>query len=238
MPLKLLIKYASRQRPKRFFDGLDTIIDLAYNKEDYTVFAILDKDDPEIRAYISGLEDNEKYSKVIRDVGFSTSKINAINRPTPEIIEWDILVNFSDDQRFVLFGYDEIIRQFVEETAPDTDGLFFFPDQDAKDALITMSIIGKKYFMRDGWVYHPDYISIFADNHAMDMAKIRGKLFYNPTMIALHLNPAYGHLEKDTMFLQQQQVGWTVDQETYINIAQQILTYDNSITIYTYSNHS
>jgi hypothetical protein len=33
--------------------------------------------------------------------------------------------------------------------------------------------------------------------------------------VIMHLNPAYGHLEKDAMFIEQQDIGWSIDRETY-----------------------
>ena len=73
----------------------------------------------------------------------------------------------------------------------------------------------KKYYDRFGYIYQPEYISLFADNEQFDVAKILGRYIYVPYEIMEHKNPAYGYIEKDEMFEKQQKIGWTKDQETY-----------------------
>jgi len=49
----------------------------------------------------------------------------------------------------------------------------------------------------------------------MEIAKKLGKYVYIPYSIMEHKNPAYGYLPEDAMFREQQNIGWTIDQETY-----------------------
>jgi len=223
--MHILVKYASRSRPARFFEGLHNIIDMAADKVNFTVFCCLDADDRSMFEYGAWRLDlqeklravDEKLpfsSQVIYDIGYSKSKIHAINRPlTDAVPEWDILVNYSDDMRFTVFGYDEIIREGFRCNGLDT--FCHYPDSTAKNMLCTMSIIGAPYFQRDGWVYHPGFKSLWCDNMAQEMAKIRGCYVFMGTQIYEHYHPAYGLADWDDQYRRQQEL-WNEDELFYI----------------------
>ena len=52
--------------------------------------------------------------------------------------------------------------------------------------LNTISILGKKYFDRFGYIYHPDYKSFYADNEFHDVSKLLGKHIYWDQVIIRH----------------------------------------------------
>lgn len=218
--MHILVKYASRSRPDRFFEGLHNIIDMAADKEHYTVFCALDRDDatmfrdnfPSQRVQRELDEHMGKFDKVIFDFGTSRSKIHAINRPAPDWIKWDILVNFSDDMRFLIYGYDELIREGFRCNGPDK--FLHYPDSTAKNMLSTMSMMDRAYFERDGYIYHHAYQSVFADNHAQDIAKIRGCYVYMGIQLFDHFHPAYGLALWDSQY-ERQQALWAEDETVY-----------------------
>lgn len=194
--MKILYNFASRSRPERFFAALDNIREFSISG-DYIVLAKLDDDDP---SDYSALSD---YDKVIRVGGFSESKVHAINRG---IIPngWDILVNMSDDMRFTLKGFDEIIRQHC-----GPDDFVHFPDMDAdrqlnspnkSAAISTMSIMGVDYYRRFGYVYHKDYQSLWCDNEATKVAKLIGRHKYVPITIFEHMHCVWGKAPRDLQY--------------------------------------
>lgn len=221
MPSHILVKYASRSRPERFFEGLHNLLDYAANREAITVFCILDRDDhsmfrdnfPSQRCNREMTEHAVKFANVIFDWGSSRSKIHAINRPIPEGINWDILVNFSDDMRFTVRGWDEHVREGFRCNPPDA--WLHFPDSSAKGMLSTMSIMDKAYYNRDGYVYYPSYWSLWCDNEAQDIAKMRGRYIYMGTQIFDHYHPAYGHVPWDEQYERQQKF-WGEDELLYL----------------------
>lgn len=211
----ILFKYATRGRPEKFFRGIDSIVSNMAVDYAYHISCTIDEDDalmnnPDVLNKIAN------YKNVSVELGVSSGKIDAINRSMPKI-DWDILVNFSDDMVFNVYGFDEIIRQEMSQLFPDTDGYLHFPEKDSMTALCVLTICGRKYYDRFGYIYHPAYKSLFCDNEQMEVAKMLGKYVYVPYMIFEHRNPAYSHYgeEKDEMFEAQQQVGWTIDQQTY-----------------------
>lgn len=206
--MKILFKYPSRGRRRLFEEGMYSIVNNVYDTKNYQVLVSADHDDPEMNHTFNFPNTTIFYSK-------SDSKVHAVNRDIEKAdSNWDIIVVMSDDMRFNIYGFDELIRQEFRTHGLDT--LLHVPDQDAKTALATMYIAGRDYYKMFGYIYHPDYKSLFCDNEVMDVAKKLGKYRYaNILGMITHLNPAYGHLPKDEMFLKQQEIGWSQDQQTY-----------------------
>lgn len=211
--MNILFKYASRGRAQRFFDGMDSIVNNLGIKDKYHISCTLDSDDT--------VMNNEEvirkifsYPNVSISWGISMSKINAFNRDMPDY-DWDICIAMSDDLRFIVYGFDELIREGFRINAPDTDALLHYPDQDAKHVIPILYVAGKKYYDRDGYIYHPDYKSLWADNDSQSVAILRGKYHFLGIQIVNHLNPAYGHLPRDAMFDRQQE-DWGHDEAIFI----------------------
>lgn len=214
-PFFILYKFPSRGRPQRFFDSLDTIVNNTVDKDNFHISCTLDLDDEsmnneEVIALINS------YPNTSISWGKSTSKIDAVNRDMPSI-DFDILVNMSDDMRFNIYGFDEMIRVDMKEFFPNLDGLLHYPDQDAKEWLATMYIAGVNFYKKFGFIYDPKFLSVFCDNLVMDVAQYLRKYKYCGYQINFHLNPAYGHLERDEMF-NTQQAHWGHDEAIYNNI--------------------
>lgn len=190
-PLKLFFKYASRSRPKAFFRGLDSIIELSNDKENFHILATLDEDDASMVNHPK-LKEYEKYCTFI--FGRSKNKIDAVNRDLDSelVPEWNILINMSDDVQYIKQGFDDIIRNDMARLYPDLDGVLHYHDGNNK-VLMTMSVYGRKYFDRFGYIYHKDYESVYADNEAMDVANGLGKMTFlgEEQRIYNHLHPAY-----------------------------------------------
>lgn len=218
-PFRILFKYPSRGRPDRFFVGLESIYNNLNDKDNFHVLITADEDDPSMNS--EAIKDRIKtYKNSTVVYGASKSKIDAINRELDSVVDWydfDILICMSDDMVFNVYGFDDMIRTDLNYHFPDFDGLLHYPDQDAKEYLATMYIAGRKFFNRFGHIYNPRFKSLWCDNLLMDIAQRLGKYKYCGYQINLHLNPAYGHLEKDAMFLEQQG-HWGHDQAIYEEI--------------------
>lgn len=211
----LLFKFPSRGRPERFFTSLDSIVNALYNNTDYHVAATLDEDD----AAMQGGDVRDRlatYRNLSVAWGKSDSKVHAINRDMPDI-PWDICICMSDDMVFIQSGFDDIIRKDMQEFFPEMDGLLHYPDRDAKSALATMYIAGRKFYDRFGYIYNPAFKSLWCDNLVQDISQRLGKYKYIEKRILDHLNPAYGHYKADDMFLRQQK-DWYHDEKTYNEI--------------------
>lgn len=178
MSKRILYNFASRSRPDAFFTTLRNIRDFS-SSGNYFVVAKLDDDDPAWTDYRHLLP---RWKEVSAVGGKSTSKVDAINRDITG--EYDIIVNISDDQRFTIPGFDDIIRKYCH-----LDSFVHFPDAYKKAACSTMSIIGRHYFNRTGLIYNPAYYSLWCDTEATEVAKLLGCYVYVPQIIFEHKHP-------------------------------------------------
>ena len=187
----ILFKYASRSRPDLFYRGLVSIFNNVATSN-FVVLVTLDENDPSIESYRSLVSEfPESQLKVI--YGTSKNKIDAINRDLLDFSEnWDILINMSDDMVFIEYGFDNIIRKGFEDNFPNGDGFLHFHDN-CQNRLATMSIMDKLYFNRFGYIYHPDYVSVYCDNEAQEVSQILGKYKYMGDSIRIldHLHPLH-----------------------------------------------
>ncbi|MFN9386157.1 MAG: hypothetical protein ACK6BU_04275, partial [Cyanobacteriota bacterium] len=142
--------------------------------------------------------------------GRSSSKVHAINRG---MAGWsgDIAVNMSDDMRFIKRGFDgDIIQAFQGEG----DQFVHFPDGRVNEILPTMSIMGRSYYERFNFIYHPDYHSLWCDNEAMDMAQQLGRYKFIDLQIFSHEHPAWTGEPADNLLMHTESF-FEIDQETY-----------------------
>jgi hypothetical protein len=194
---KILFKYASRSRNTKFFTGLDNILKNLFDLENFCILISLDIDDYSMnnKETINRLLEyvNKYPEKIIIKFGRSKNKIDAINRDVNEIKEkfnFDILVNFSDDMEFIEHSFDEIIRSKFFVFYPDTDGNIYFNDGFTGERLSTMSIIGRKYYDKFNYIYHPSYHSLWCDNEYTEVAKRNEKIIYFHERIFNHNHPS------------------------------------------------
>lgn len=195
---KLIYKFASRSRPDKFAACLHNITTLARH-EDYEIMCTLDHDDKRLGEYLAALKAIQHLnSRVKFIVGSSTGKINAINRDLQLLTPFDILICMSDDMLFVKEGYDVQIVKDMEHHFPDTDGVLHYHDGFSSNPqtgipLMTLSILGQKYFSRFGYIYHPSYISLWCDNEAMEVAQMihKYKFMGKDKILFRHLHPVW-----------------------------------------------
>lgn len=209
--------FPSRSRPDKFFSVLDNIETLSA-KEDYYIITSLDYDDPQMNNPFV-FERMCRYEKVHCAFGISTGKVNSINRETNLISPaTDIIILMSDDMVFTQWGFDDIIRVDMQKYYPDADGVLHYPDgTPVQDKIITMSIMGYKYFKRFNYIYHPEYTSLWCDLEFTEVAKKLGKYKYLPnTHILCHAHPVWsGGKEKYDALMTRNESFYHKDKEIY-----------------------
>ena len=163
--------------------------------------------------------------------GESKTKIEACNANMNEIdYPWDIVMLVSDDMIPVVRGYDDVIRSHMMASFPDTNGILWFNDGHQKDALNTLSIMGRKMYESFGYIYHPAYKSFYCDTEFTDLCKgsLKSKCVYIPTCIIRHEHPGHGYGSSDSLYRKNQE-SWMTDADTYMT--RKIYTSDWTILI-------
>lgn len=182
--MNILVKFPSRERPHKFFLAIKHYIDLSHG-ENVRYLITLDSNDPTLNLYVSYCEKlKEQGVNIEWIIGESTGKIHAVNRDMDKSGEWDIVVLASDDMICKIENWDIILQNEMSDFYPDTDGILYH--NDGFTTLNTMCIIGRKYFDRFGYLYHPDYISLFCDNEFMEVSRKLGKETYFDQVLFRH----------------------------------------------------
>lgn len=179
--MTLLIKFPTRNRRLKFEQVYSKYKELATNPSTKIV-AIIDPDDR--MSYIACNNGGIDY---IMTKG--TGKIAAINTPLRLCDTYDVLLLASDDMIPQVKGYDQIIIDDMARTYPDTDGVLWYNDGYTGNKLNTLVCAGRKYLERFGYIYHPDYKSLWCDNEFMDVANSIGKMTYIDKVIIKHDHP-------------------------------------------------
>jgi hypothetical protein len=221
--MHILVKYPTRQRPELFVKNIKEYIQLAEDLENMTFLISYDEDD---KTMVDGIAikkvmDFVNYHSarginIIFEKGSSKNKIDACNRDINkrvDIIEWDIVLLISDDMHVQQYNWDEIIRQDMKEHFPDTDGSLWYPDGH-QPRINTLSCMGKKYYDRFGYIYHPSYKSFYCDEEYTIIAMRDKKMVKLNTMIAKHNHPAETKEKEDDLYKANNKY-WNEDQQNF-----------------------
>ena len=187
MKRKLIYKFPSRNRPDKFKHVLEKSISLLSGKHDVRFVITLDNDDEtmnndEMREWMDNLDVDLVYH-----YGDSKSKIEACNANL-EDEEGDALILVSDDMVPCFQDFDDIIMQGMEQFFPEMDGAIKFHDglRPKEDLLMTLPVLGWNLYKKFGYIYHPDYTSLYCDNEMTIVCRDLGKLIVSPVCIFRH----------------------------------------------------
>lgn len=191
--MKLLIKFPTRSRPKKFFKVLDLYYSLLDDISNTRFIISCDIDDDTMNCADSKIK-LDSYPNLEYYFENNKNKIEAINANIHDD-DFDIILLASDDMIPQEKGYDTIIRQSFKKFFPDTDGVLWFNDGYQGKNLNTLCILGKKYYNRFSYIYNPTYISLWCDTEFTDVSKILNKVKYIAHVIIKHEHPIW-HGEK------------------------------------------
>ena len=189
--MNLIIKFPTRGRADKFLNVLNRYIEFMDDKTTKIIVSCDNDDETMKQGYTM-----ENVTVVFGD---SKTKIEACNADMVGL-DFDIVLLASDDMVPQVRGYDTIIKEAMEDYFPDTDGVLWFNDGYQSRAMNTLCILGKKYYDRFGYIYHPDYISLWCDNEFTVVANTLGRQKYFEQVIIQHQHPAAGFGENDKLY--------------------------------------
>ena len=177
--VRICFKYPSRSRPEQFMKVLDLYTSMLSMKHDYHfVISMDDNDDTmnndRIKEY---LNTKRKHFQIEYYYGKSKNKVDAINRDMIAPI-FDILVLISDDMIPQVHGYDDVIIKHFETHFPDYDGMLNYNDGLRMDwpSLCSLTVYGYKYYKRFGYIYNPEYESLYCDNEQTEVGRLLDRI--------------------------------------------------------------
>jgi hypothetical protein len=199
--MHILIKFPSRGRPDKLRSTFLKYVGFAEDISKISFLISLDEDDSTVtKTQQIILKKIHPDTQIV--IGKSCGKIGAVNRDMELAPPYDILLLASDDMIPQVKGYDRIIRDKMTQHYPDTDGVVWFNDGYQKDRLNTLCIMGKKYYDRFGYIYHPSYKSLWCDNEFTVVATMLGKQTYFEQIIIKHEHPLWTKETPDTVLVE------------------------------------
>lgn len=209
--MNILVKFPTRHRPSQFVRVLNGYV-LNQTTANVHYLVTIDSDDRSMDNVRDSLAHHDHISV---DVGRSYSKIHACNRGLNDFDnDWDIVVLASDDMVCQKKGWDKQLIDEMVSTYPDTDGVLFHNDGYLGEKLNTMCIMGRKYYDRFGFIYHPDYKSFWCDNEFMVVADRLNKQTYIDDVLFKHNHPANTGGVADSLYLNANN-DFNKDKQTY-----------------------
>lgn len=183
--MRLLVKFPTRGRPEKALATLGRYVRMESGDHDVRYVVVLDVDDPTMgAAHVSG--QLARMPRVEVHSGEHADKIAACNAFTPDPATWDVVLLASDDMIPHVEGWDAEICDAMTLYYPDLDGVLWFNDGVQGKLLNTLSIMGRAYYERFGYVYHPEYKSLCCDNEFMEVAALLGRQTYIDRVVIRH----------------------------------------------------
>lgn len=204
---RLLVRMPTRGRPIQAIDvlakyramaGIPVTIEVVLDEDDATMLA------PEVLQRLYGLG-------CVITVGGHKSKVDAVNGG--RVREWDVLLLASDDMVPAVDGYAKRALDAIEKHFPHLDGAVYFDDGYQGEKCCTLPIMGRRLYDQFGYVYHPDYKSLFCDQEQTEVLSMMGRLKYVDEKIIEHKHWVVG-ATKDALY-ERNDALWEIDRKTF-----------------------
>lgn len=188
--MKILIQFPTLARPTKFLRALEEYLTLSSGMNTLFFNVNCDYYDSTMR----NMKTLETATEMIKerpyvDGSFNftkhSNKIQAVNACI-ENVDFDVVMCASDDMLPVIYGWDVYISEAMSRYFPDLDGCLHFNDGNTGNKLITLSILGKKLYDHFGYIYHPDYKSLYCDDEFTQEVYRLDKVRYIDIVIIKH----------------------------------------------------
>jgi len=185
--MKFLFKFPSRGRPELFMKTLKKHVEFLSGNHEYKFIFSFDEDDNKMKD--PNLIDSLNSMGINYQLfyGYNKNKIEAINNNLIDE-DFDILMLIADDMIPTLKNYDEIIYEIFEKSEHKLDATIHFNTPRWADILDVWCIMGKNYYDRFKYIYHPEYKSIFCDNEYTEVSTILNRRIFSEICLFEHRN--------------------------------------------------
>jgi hypothetical protein len=108
-----------------------------------------------------------------------------------------ILIQLSDDWEPPM-GWDEIILDRIGDTSKPA--VLQVSDGHRTDGLLCMAILTRARYIEQGYLFHPDFFSMYSDDWFSECARRDGVVIDARDVVFEHLHPAFGKGEMDATY--------------------------------------
>lgn len=184
--MEISIIHPSRSRPAKSFSTITKWILSA--SHDFEIIISIDSNDPDKKLYYALYQNTD--AKIIENN--NRSAVDAINNGA-KVATGNIFMVVSDDTDCFV-GWDEEIIKFVSDKKD-----WIIKTQDGiQNWIITFPILDRTYYNRFGYIYHPDFLHMFADTELSCVADMTGRRITSNLMFK-HQHYSTGATAKDAI---------------------------------------
>jgi len=187
--MKLLIQFPTYGRADKFLRVLDKYVETCSSLNEAFFNINCDASDlsmtnPYINERIKYILSKKENVNGAINYDYDTTKISAINDHIHGH-DFDIVICASDDMVPKVHSWDQEIVNAMSQHFPNLDGCVHFNDGNTNGELITFSILGRELYNHFGYIYHPDYKSLYCDNEfTEEVTKINKVAYVNKVIIS------------------------------------------------------
>jgi glycosyltransferase involved in cell wall biosynthesis len=156
---------------------------------------------PDAIEHIFGLDDDDMHGAflsvhnhaVAKGIGGCVAAWNA----AAEKAQGEILIQLSDDWNPPMH-WDQIIIDAIGDTSESK--VLAISDGHRTDKLLCMAILTSKRYRQQGFMFHPEFFSVYSDNYFTDKAYQDGVIIEARDIVFEHLHPIFGKAEWDETY--------------------------------------
>jgi hypothetical protein len=200
---QLLIMIPTRSRPKQLFEMLDKYYAHLSGNVDVLFVISCDTDDATMNNK-QVIERLQTYPHLVCNFAPNKSKIEAFNRDL-QLYDFDMVLGTADDTEPCVHGFDQLIVDAMYRNFPDLDGVLNPYDGHVAEECNTLPVIGRKFFDRFGYFYHPDYKALVCDMEITNVTRMLKKEFVIEQPLIIHNHPAWTFAEEDELYKHNEQ---------------------------------
>jgi hypothetical protein len=109
----------------------------------------------------------------------------------------EVLLQLSDDWNPPMH-WDEILLNAIGDTSQEK--VLAIGDGSRTDELLCMAIITRARYQKQGFMFHPEYFSVYSDDYFTQQAYADGVTIEARDIIFEHLHPVFGKAEMDEIY--------------------------------------
>ena len=187
MSIKISLLHATRGRADKAQECRDNWLEKANNPQNIEHIFGIDDDDIESLTKISS-------RRVIVPRGKGC--VSAWNACAKES-KGEILIQLSDDW-VPVEGWDDLILKEFEEV--EGEQVLAISDGHRKDDLLCMAILNRKRYEKQGYLFHPDFFSVYSDNYFTWCAARDNVIKDAKHIMFEHMHPVFEKAEWDATY--------------------------------------
>jgi len=206
----------SRSRPEKSIATQKLFLNGLSRRWHYEFIVSIDDNDPSLPEYTANhLENwlNKGNHRLL--ISKNRSCVDAINNAA-KVANGNIFVVMSDDTSCGL-DWDMGLWNDVN----GKEDFLLKTDDGIQDYIVTQTIMDRKYYERDGFIYHPEFKHQFADTYLTCLADIRGRLIKSDLLFPhKHYSHSGGKEMPDALHRRNDDT-WMTGQDTFIKLMKQ-----------------